>query len=173
MKRLSILLLVLASSQASADVFKCIGGNGKTVYQEKPCEGAAKGRQLNIEADPDKEAEAKARLESLQIEVDSRRAERLKAEKEAAEQRNKAEQVDALRRSAVAQQQQAIAAQRQAEALEQQNRQVNTPYWFLPGHSILPRSPDSRRDHEGTHEGGRRHRDDDKSSGPSPGVSGR
>lgn len=148
-----IILTVLACSSlgAQAEVFKCTGSSGKTVYQEKPCLAAVKAQQLDIKGDPAKEAEAKAKLETLQKENDDRRAERLKAEKEAAEQRSQAEQVDALKRSASAQQQQAVAQQRQAEALEKQNQQRNNPVWVLPVHPGTPHSPGAYADHDSDH----------------------
>ncbi|MDD1622895.1 MAG: DUF4124 domain-containing protein [Methylococcaceae bacterium] len=171
MRMLILAIMVLVCDTVNAEVFKCIGNAGKTVYQEKPCQTAVKSQQLDIKGDPAKEAEAKAKLEALQTENDARRAERLKAEKEAAAQRNQAEQTDALKRSAFAQQQQATAQQRQAEALEKQNQQLNNPVWVLPpvARPLEPHSysPEVHADHDSEHRS-RHHRQEDGKSTESP-----
>jgi hypothetical protein len=167
MRIIILMMLALSYQSADADVFKCTGQAGKTVYQEKPCQAAVKVQQLDIKGDPAKEAEAKVRLETLEAENGARRAERLKAEKEAATQRNQADQVDALNRSALAQQQQAVAQQRQAEALEKQNQQNNNPVLILPGYSTSPRSPGAHVDHD-TERMNRRDRQEDRTNSVSP-----
>lgn len=171
MRMLILAVMVLGCGAANAEVFKCTGSLGKTVYQEKPCQTAVKSQQLDIKGDPAKEAEAKAKLEALQTENEARKAQRLQAEKEAAAQRNQAEQTDALRRSALAQQQQAAAQQRQAEALERQNQQLNNPVWVLPpvARPVEPHSyaPEVHVDHGSEHRD-RHHRHEDGMSVASP-----
>lgn len=168
MRMLILAVLALGCNAANAEVFKCTGSMGKTVYQEKPCQAAVKSQQLDIKGDPAKEAEAKAKLETLEMENDARRAERLQAEKEAAVQRSQAEQVDALKRSALAQQQQAVAQQRQAEALERQNQQINNPLWVLPAQPFGSRSSDMRDDHDSDHMDRRNRQEDRVGTMPHP-----
>lgn len=141
-----ILLLVCVSTAVQAEVFKCTGGSGKTVYQEKPCQAAVKSQQLDIKADPEQEAAAKAKLEALETEYAARKAAQIEAEKESAAIKNQTEQVEALKRSALAQQQQAAAQQRQAEALERQNQQFNNPLLLLSPGTIRRHAEDRRDD---------------------------
>ena len=134
MKYLPLLLLIFASAAVQAEVFKCTNASGKTIYQSDPCQGGEKGRQMDIKTDPKVEAEAKARLEALESEHEAEKAARLQTDKEAAEQRNRTEEIDALNRNAAAQQQRAAAEQRQAEALERQNQLNNRPVLMSPGY---------------------------------------
>jgi hypothetical protein len=71
MKIALLVLLVSLSAVANADVFKCSDQQGKINYQAKPCEIAEKGKQLPIKPDPEKEAEAKIKMQSLQAEYDN------------------------------------------------------------------------------------------------------
>ncbi|OAI11950.1 MULTISPECIES: DUF4124 domain-containing protein [Methylomonas] len=130
--RLAWLLLGLCGlASAQAEVFKCSGKSGKTVYQQKPCSQEG-GRQLDIHADPAREAEAKAKLEALREENQVRKAARLEAEKQQAERQRQIEEVEAMKRSALAQQQQADAQRRQAEALERRNSYIGAPVIYAP-----------------------------------------
>lgn len=170
MKYLPILLLIFASAAVRAEVFKCTNASGKTVYQSDPCQGGEKGRQMDIKTDPKVEAEAKARLEALELEHEAEKAARSQADKEAAEQRNRAAEIDALNRNAAAQQQRAAAEQRQAEALERQNQLINRPVMILPGYLTPPTSgqhahqppPDQKTDAQDKNETGRTFRKDDR-----------
>lgn len=139
MRKAVLLFLSLASTRADAEVFKCIEKYGKTVYQASPCSAAAKEQQLDIKSDPAKEAEAKAKLEAIQNEYDTRKAEKAEADKKLAEQQRNAAALEIARRNAMAQQEQAQAQQRQAEALEQQNRYNSRPLYIMP--SIIPTYP--------------------------------
>lgn len=168
MRVLILAAMVFGSHAANAEIFKCIGKAGKTDYQEKPCEAAAKAQVMDIKADPVKEAEAKARLEALQMEHDARREERLQEEEDAATQRYQTEQVNALNRSALAQQQQAAAQRRQAEALEMQNQQLSNPWWLFPRHVPIHRVPGMRDDHGADHDLKRPGRQDGRPSRMSP-----
>jgi|GEM_PF-1269424 len=162
--RLAWLLLGLCGFvSAQAEVFKCSGKSGKTVYQQKPCSQEG-GRQLDIHADPAREAEAKAKLEALREENQVRKAARLEAEKQQAEQQRQIEEVEAMKRSALAQQQQADAQRRQAEALERRNSYIGAPVIYapvapMPGIPRLPGlggSPGYSGDQQHHHEHGRR-----------------
>lgn len=128
MMRIIILtILALSYQSVQAEVFKCIGKAGKTLYQSKPCQALEKEQQLDIRSDPAKEAEAKARAEAVRNEYEARKAAKLEAERNEAALRNQTESTMALKQSAIAQQQQVLAEQRQAEALERQARQYGNP----------------------------------------------
>lgn len=144
MRIIILMALGLSYHSANADVFKCTDMAGKTIYQSKPCQEAAKGQQLDIKVDPAKEAEAQAKYDALQMEYDAKKNAELESERTAAEQRVKVEQVESLRQSAVAQQQQAIAQQRQADAMERQNQQVNSPLMIIQTPQIAPGAPSHR-----------------------------
>jgi len=117
---------------AFPEVFKCIGKYGQATYQNSPCAGSAKEQQLDIKFNPEKEAEAKAKLEAIRSEYEAKKAAKLEQQKTQTSQRNEAVSLEFARRSAVAQQQQAEAQQRQAEALERQNQNINRPLYYLP-----------------------------------------
>ncbi|MGZ4998889.1 MAG: DUF4124 domain-containing protein [Methylomonas sp.] len=144
MRLLILMAMALGWHAANAEVFKCIGKAGRTVYQEKPCQAAVKEQVMDIKADPAKEAAAKARLEAFEAENDARRAERRQEEQEVAAEIYQAAKVNALNRSVFAQEQQAAAQRRQAEALEMRNQQLSNPWWLYPGHSSLGHSPGGR-----------------------------
>ncbi len=164
MRVLILMVMALCCHAANAEVFKCIGKAGKTVYQEKPCEAAVKEQLMDIKADPVKEAEAKARLEALEMENKARREERLQEEEDAATKRYQAEQINALKRSAIAQQQQAVAQRRQAEALERQNQPVVTPWWVFPRVPTFRHEPGGHADYGVDHELDRRNQQNDRSA---------
>ncbi len=127
-----IFLLAIASTPVDAEVFKCIGKYGKTAYQAQPCQAATQQQQLDIKADPAKQAEAQAKLEAIQSEYESRKAAQLQADKENAEQQNQAATLEIARRNALAQQEQAEAQNRQADALERQNQTDYRPIIIAP-----------------------------------------
>ena len=131
--RIKLLLLgLLVYGQANAEVFKCVGKDGKILYQAKPCAAAIKARQLDIEHAPNNESKAQANLDAVRSEYEARKTAQQQAEKEAAKQRRADEQLEYARRSAIAQQEQAEAQRRQAEALERQNNNANRPFYILP-----------------------------------------
>ena len=124
MKRIMLILGFLLSSLAHAEVFKCQLESGKTAYQSKPCESAIKQEIIDIKKpDPAKVAEAEAKLKAWNENFAQREAARIEAEKALQVERNRQASVDALQKSAEYQRRQAIEAKRQADALEQQNRQ--------------------------------------------------
>lgn len=143
MRILLLLFVTVFSQSACAEVFKCVGKNGMVKYQPAPCASAIKQQQLEIKSDPEKEAAAKAKLEEVRNEYDSRKALQQEAAKNAAEQHNKAATLDAAQRSAIAQQEQAEALHRQAEALEHENDDGNRvlimPPPAMPGMGYDPR----------------------------------
>jgi len=144
MRILILMGLLLGCHPAQAEIFKCIGKAGKTVYQAKPCQATDKARQLDIQVDPAQEAAAKARLEAIQNEYDTKKAAQLEAERRDALLNNQNESTMALKQSAFAQQQQVEAQRRQAAALEQQAQQNNNRVMILPSPTGLPIIPPPR-----------------------------
>jgi hypothetical protein len=132
MQLITTLILIFLSLTVKAEVFKCIAATGKTIYQAKPCLTSGKEKQLEIKTDPKTETEAKAKLEAIELQLDAKKAEQLENEKAEAIQRHRLEELDALKRSANAQQQQALTAQRQAEAMENQNQLRSNQLMILP-----------------------------------------
>ncbi len=141
MKALILMTIVLGWQTAQAEVFKCIGKDGKTVYQAKPCQVSDKAQQLDIQADQAQEAAAKAKLEAIQNEYDTKQAAKQEAERRDAALKNQTESTTALKQSAIAQQQQAVAEQRQAEALERQAQQNNNRVMIVAPPRGLPVMP--------------------------------
>lgn len=151
MRYAKLLTLCFFAASADAEVYKCIEKFGKARYQASPCSDNAKEQQLDIKADPAKEAAAKIRLEEVQNEYDKRKEEKEKIDKELAAQQRANAELEIARRSAIAQQEQAQAQQRQADALERQNRLNNRPLYVLPPaipvqRPIMPRLPRQRTD---------------------------
>lgn len=132
MRLLIFISLTAISMPAFPEVFKCIGKYGQATYQNSPCVGSKKEQQLDIKFDPEKEAEAKAKLEAIRSDYEAKKASKLEQEKAKAAQHNEAASLEFARRSAIAQQEQAQAQQRQAEALERQNQNLNRPLYYLP-----------------------------------------
>lgn len=139
MLKLIIMWLISLSPAANAEVYKCIEKFGKTIYQASPCKVASKEQQLNIKSNPAKEAEAKAKLETIQSEYDARKINQQQADKQLTAERYEAAKLEIANRNAIAQQEQADAQKRQAEALENQNQQNNGPIYILP--PAIPRGP--------------------------------
>ncbi len=123
---------LLFSMATNAEVYKCIEKSGKTLYQSSPCKATSKEQQLKIQSDPVKEAEAKARLEEVQSEYDTRKTAQQQADKQLTAERYEAAKLEIANRKAIALQEQADAQKRQAEALENQNQNANTPVYILP-----------------------------------------
>lgn len=138
MRILVLFALVIAWQHAHAEVYKCTGKDGKTVYQSKPCQTAVKAEQLDIQADPEVEAAAKARREALESEYDAKKAAKLEAERRDAVLRNQTESAAALKQSAIAHQQQVEAQQRQAAALERQAQQGANRVMIVAPPAVLP-----------------------------------
>jgi Skp family chaperone for outer membrane proteins len=143
MKKIFFILLTLftASAQA-AEVFKCHLKSGKTVYQSTPCKSSVKQKTIEIQKiDPRKVAEEEAKLKAWKEDFAQREAERLKAEKEHQAELDRKASVEALKKSAEYQQQQAIEAKRQADALERQNMPPYLQYQFPPYYPAYPLTP--------------------------------
>ncbi|PPD20634.1 MAG: hypothetical protein CTY22_06280 [Methylomonas sp.] len=140
-----VVLAVMLSASASAEVYKCIGGDGKTLYQSRPCQTSQREKQLDIKADPEREAAARARLQDVQAEYQARKEQRAQAENERLQKQYQAATLEAARRSAQAQ-------HRQADALEQRqawggDAPLPTRGFIAPGVTfsapIMPRQPAS------------------------------
>lgn len=131
-----LLLVTLFSwATANAEVFKCVGQYGKTVYQSQPCKASQREKQLDIKVDPEQEAAAKARLQAVQAEYQARKEQQAKIENERLQKNYQAASLDAARRSAQAQQEQAEAQSRQADALERQN--TNSVPLYVPAYGVV------------------------------------
>lgn len=132
MKKIFFILLTLLSSSAyAAEVFKCRLKSGKTIYQSLPCESAVKQEAIEIQSpDPRKIAEEEAKLKAWKEDFAVREAARIKAEKELQAELDRKASVEALKKSAEYQKQQAREAKRQSDMLEQQY--YYQPYQFYP-----------------------------------------
>lgn len=147
MKKLFFVLLTLLTSSTHADeVFKCQLKSGKTVYQSLPCESPVKQKVIEIQkTDPRKIAEEEAKLKAWKEDFTKREAERIKAEKELQAEQDRKAAVDALKRGAEYQQQQAYEEKRRVEELERQNMQ--NPYFqrqfppYYPAYQPIPVYP--------------------------------
>ncbi len=131
-KHAYLLSLALMTASVEAEVYKCTDKAGKTVYQSSPCQAQAKQQQLNIQSNPTREADAKAKLQAVQSEYEARKSAQKQAEKVLSTESYEAAKLEIARRNAIAQEEQAEAQKRQAEALENQNQQNNRPLYVLP-----------------------------------------
>lgn len=149
MKQIFFILLIPLISSAYAEVFKCQLKSGKTVYQSTPCQSAIKQQAIEIpKPDPRKIAEEEAKLKAWKEDFAAREAARIKAEKELQAELDRKASVEALKKSAEYQQQQAYEAKRQADALERQNMQPPQFYpYYYPSYQSLPAYP-SRIPHQ-------------------------
>jgi len=138
-----ILLTVLTASAQAEEVFKCQLKSGKTVYQSTPCKSSVKQQTIEIQkVDPRKAAEEEAKLKTWKEDFTKREAARLKAEKERQAELDRKASVEALKKSAEYQQQQAYEAKRQADALERQNMPAPyLQYQFPPYYPAYPSAP--------------------------------
>lgn len=79
----NIFLLIMLTSVAHAEVFKCLLVSDKVVYQSAPCQSAVKQEIVEIKkSDPRKVAEAEANLKAWEEDFAKREAVRAKDEKE-------------------------------------------------------------------------------------------
>ncbi|GAB4280892.1 MAG: hypothetical protein Kow0065_25510 [Methylomicrobium sp.] len=116
-----------------AEVYQCISATRKITYQDKPCPTGSVTRNVELPpVDPKAQAEAERRLSIWQAEQERQRAARSQAEKERQREQERQEALDALKRSAAAQLEQAEAERRQAEALENQYRMPTYPTFYGP-----------------------------------------
>jgi Domain of unknown function (DUF4124) len=139
----SILLMVLSLS-ANAEVFKCKNAKGKIIYQPAPCssEAATQGVVKVKVLDPQKDEEARAKLNAWQGDLAAKDAAKQEAEKQRQAELEKQESLELQRRSIIAQEKQAeesldlqrrsvIAQEQQAIAAQQRRNQpiiVAPPY---------------------------------------------
>lgn len=79
----NIFLLIMLTSVAHAEVFKCLLVSDKVVYQSSPCQSAIKQETVEIKkSDPRKVVEAEANLKVWENDFAKREAVREKVEKE-------------------------------------------------------------------------------------------
>jgi hypothetical protein len=80
MNKTAILLAVLIAGPASANVYKCAGPDGKTVYQESPCNAAAGAKETTTEWTAQREKEAREeKIRQAQRAKEREEAKKLKA----------------------------------------------------------------------------------------------
>lgn len=118
MRLLFLIPLTLLLQPAAADVFRCIGKQGAVAYQPSPCSVTTTQQQLDIAADPDKEATAKARLSEVRGEYATRKEAQFKAERLASEQSRKAAAQEVAKSRVFALQELAAAKRLQAENIQ-------------------------------------------------------
>ncbi|NOT11911.1 MAG: hypothetical protein HOP23_08780 [Methylococcaceae bacterium] len=123
--------LLTATTAADAEVIKCRLATGKIVYQSTPCSSmAVSQKKVEIkQLSPRQLEEARSKLKAWQAQQAATEDAKIKAAKELQQELARQETINALNRNALAQEQQAFAAQRQAEALE--NR-YNTNFYSIP-----------------------------------------
>ena len=148
MRRLVLIVLCLTSTCATADVFRCSDSSGKTVYQSTPCLPSAKAKQLSIETDPSKQAEAEAKLKRVQDEYELRKSEQLVKDKQLKQEQDKELALEIARDQAIAEQQQAEAEKRQAIALEKQSQINRNPVLLQPVYQPAQQLPQQHIEHQ-------------------------
>jgi len=104
MKHLIAIFLIFFITPTHAEVFKCVIDN-KTIYQPKPCPAdAIKQAEIEIEKpDPAKTAEAEANLQAWKNDFSLRESAERQAYREQQDYLNRQAEIDALNRSAKAQ----------------------------------------------------------------------
>lgn len=140
MKRLNYIsiLLIALSLSANAEVFKCKDSAGKTIYQPAPCssEATTQGVVKVKVNDPQKDEEARAKLNAWQGELAAKDAAKQEAEKQRQAELEKQESLDLQRRNVIAQEQRAIAEQQRANAEQQraiaEQQRQNQPIIVAP-----------------------------------------
>ena len=120
------ILLMVSSLSANAEVFKCKNDKGKIIYQPGPCasEAATQGVVKVKVFDPQKDEEAKAKLNAWQQDLAAKDAAKMEAEKQQRAELEKQESLELQRRSVIAQEQQANAQEQRAIAEQQRQSQV-------------------------------------------------
>lgn len=141
-------LLMALSLSASAEIFKCLLTSGKIIYQLTPCPPTTQIQHVISvkEPDPKTEAESEAKFKDWQKELTLKEAAEAEAEKQRKIERNRQESLELQRRSAIAQEQQAIATQQRQE---QANRGIITPLYngFPWGNGYRPYDDDHNYPH--------------------------
>lgn len=146
MKKIILILSATVLTPAQGEVFKCQGTEQKTVYQSIPCPASAVNQQI-IEIkkpDPAEAAETEARLKAWQADTAEQEAARRKAQKEQQEALDKQSALDALNRSAAAQEELAETARQ--PVIINQPLLIN-PYIGHPRPGNIAPHPDRKRPH--------------------------
>lgn len=111
MKTVIFLLLAVINSSVHAEIFKCKSATGKIEYQSMPCPPAAHQQVIEIKKeDPRRLEKAQAQFKAWQAEQEVLKEKELKEAKERQEELDRQEAVNALKRSAIAQERAATAA---------------------------------------------------------------
>ncbi|MGZ8182459.1 MAG: DUF4124 domain-containing protein [Methylobacter sp.] len=128
MNKIMLFFLMTHMSTAQAEVFKCVL-KGKTVYQSEPCpRTAVKQTEIKIEKpDPAKIAEEEAKLKVWKEDFAKQEAAELEAKKQRQAELDRQAEIDAINRSAKAQEEAAKAAQQPVI--------INPPYVIDPYYS--------------------------------------
>jgi septin family protein len=130
-----LLTAIISSTQAATyEVFKCQLASGKIVYQSLPCpKTAVKQKVVEIEKmDPRKAAEARQQLATWQAEYAAREAAAIQAKKERQQELDRQEAVNALKRSALAQEKLAETANQPPVLI---NPVIGFPRYHRHGHN--------------------------------------
>ncbi|MDO9163192.1 MAG: hypothetical protein Q8N35_06900 [Methylococcaceae bacterium] len=117
-KHIFILSMALSYS-ANAAVFKCELASGKVIYQASPCPKTAASQNI-VEIkliDPQRAEEAKAKLQAWKEEQAIKEAARNELEKQRKIESDRQESLVLQRRTVIAEEQQALAAQQRQNAI--------------------------------------------------------
>ena len=119
------ILLMAISFSAYAEVYKCKHTSGEIAYQAEPCpkDEIPKGVVKVKEMTPEEAEAAKAKLKAWQEQQAADEAAKVKAQKEQEEDSHIHESLEYQRRSAIAEEKQAIEAERQRQLRFPINRQ--------------------------------------------------
>lgn len=150
--------LMAMLSPAKADVIKCKTASGKIVYQESPCPPTTVSQQrIDIkQMDQQQLEESKRKLKDWQEAEAIKESEKMREARDKKAEQDRLDVINALNRNAAAQEQQAIAAQRQAENLERRNNSTiyNGPYLYgQPYYSSQSYNQPYQSDHNHQHHG--------------------
>jgi hypothetical protein len=124
------LVLLLLSLPTHAEVFKCSDpATKKTIYQKNPCAGAIVEKQIEVKHRSAKEEAAAAeRLRNWKVRQGEEEALKIKIAREQWDTQLRAAEVDAARRSVIAQQEQARAQYKQAEEISKMPVPIIIPH---------------------------------------------
>jgi len=141
-----LILLMVLSGSANAEVFKCELVSGKVIYQASPCpkNGAIQNIVEIKLIDPQRAEEAKAQLQAWKEEQAIKEAARNELEKQRKIESDRQESLELQRRTAIAEEQQALAAQQRQNAIPIEVAPAfNQRYW--------PNKPFPSHDHNKPH----------------------
>lgn len=155
MNLMTFIVLATITSSVHGEVFKCFLPEGKTVYQSTPCpDTAVKQSVIEIKKpDPAKIAEAEERLKAWEADMAKKEAAKAQVRKEQQEERDRQAAINALNRSAKAQEELANAAK--------QPTIINQPVLIGPFNPFpRPFNPHPQKDNDGAARSQRKHRTD-------------